>query len=643
MQEGEAAEARDFFVSYTSADRAWAEWIAWQLKQAGSSVVLQAWDMLAGGDFVHEMQRATTTATRTIAVMSPAYLTSQFGEAEWRVAFANDPSGEKRQLVPVRVAEVKPPGLLATKIYIDLVGKDRDAARRALLDGIQGQPAVAPTTEPPFPGGQAAAVEVFASAAQEPRFPTALPPVWNVPYLRNPAFTGRQALLESLAANLGGVTTTAITQAIAGLGGVGKSSLAVEYAYRHHTRFDVVWWVRAEKPVTLLADYTALASQLRLPEAAADQTDPAALVAAVRRWMARHDRWLLVLDNATRPEEVTELLPAGGGGQVLITSRWMAWGEWATPLRLEVLTREEAVAFLHTRTGSQDQQAAAELAELLGDLPLALAEAAAYIEQTQVSLAEYVQLARDRAVELFDLGRPAQLAGAQRRVATVWSLSLEQVRQEAPAVDALLHLCAFLAPDEIPRNLPREHHQVLPKELDKLVGDALAYNNALGVLGRYSLAVVTADTLSLHRLVQAVLRARLSGDQERRWTEAAIGLLEAGFPTEPSDVVSWPVFRQLLPHVLAAADHAERLAVAGEATGWLLSWASGYLRERGQPRQARPIAERALTVTQATFPPDDLEVGERHDELGRVLQDLADLEGARREYERVHAGSTSGR
>ena len=110
---------------------------------------------------MHEMQRATTTAGRTIAVLSPAYLSSQFGEAEWRVAFANDPSGEKRLLIPVRVAEVDPPGLLATKIYIDLVGKDRDHARRALLDGLQDQPAVVPTTEPAFPGGQTAAVEVF--------------------------------------------------------------------------------------------------------------------------------------------------------------------------------------------------------------------------------------------------------------------------------------------------------------------------------------------------------------------------------------------------------------------------------------------------------------------------------------------------
>ena len=138
----------DFFISYTSSDRAWAEWIAWQLKEAGASLVLQAWDMVPGRDFVHEMQKATTTAKRTLAVLSPAYFTSQFGQAEWRVAFASDPDGEKGRLVPVRVVDFAPEGLLATRIYIDLVGKDRQTARSELLDGVKGRPATVPTTRP---------------------------------------------------------------------------------------------------------------------------------------------------------------------------------------------------------------------------------------------------------------------------------------------------------------------------------------------------------------------------------------------------------------------------------------------------------------------------------------------------------------
>jgi hypothetical protein len=343
------------------------------------------------------------------------------------------------------VVDFVPEGLLATRIYIDLVGKDRQRARAALLDGVKAQPTSVPTEEPAFPGEQPAAVEVFAPAQEEPRLPSALHPVWKVPYPRNWAFTGRQELLEELSAGLGGGTATAITQAIAGLGGVGKTSLAVEFAYRQRGAFDVVWWVRAEEPATLTSDFTALAGALNLPEQT--QTDPAVVVAALHRWLADHGRWLLVFDNVTRPEDVASLLPQGGTGQVLVTSRWAAWGEWAEPLRLEVLTRDEAVAFVRKRTGSSDEEMAAALAEALRDLPLALAEATAYIEETQVGLEGYLQLVQERAVELFGLDQPV---GAERRVATVWSLSLERVREEAPAAEAFLQLCAFLAPDDIP-------------------------------------------------------------------------------------------------------------------------------------------------------------------------------------------------
>jgi hypothetical protein len=183
-----------------------------------------------------------------------------------------------------------------------------------------------------------------------------------------------------------------------------------------------------------------------------------------------------------------------------------------------VLSRDEAVAFVRKRTSTSDDQAAAALAEALGDLPLALAEAAAYIEETQVGLEEYLQLVQERAVELFGLRQPA---GAERRVATVWSLSLERVQEEAPAAEALLQLCAFLAPDNVPRSLPREHAALLPEELGQLARDLLAYNNALGVLGRYSLATVSPATLGLHRLVQAVIRARL-GDREGHWAQIAV-------------------------------------------------------------------------------------------------------------------------
>jgi TIR domain/NB-ARC domain len=563
-------QGRDFFISHTAVNRPWAEWIAVQLEAAGYTTVLQAWDFRPGSDFLHEMQQDTSTAGRTIAVLSSAYFGSKFGETEWRAAFVKDPTGEAGLLVPVRVQPCEPPGLLASRVYIDLVDTDELEARPRLLAGVD-QSGARPT-KVPFPGGPGGA-----AVGESRRFPGLGPAVSNLP-ARNPNFSGRGELLERLHASLQAGSAAAVVPrgAVHGLGGVGKTELALEYAHRYRSDYDVMWWIAAELPTSVTADLAALAQELGI-EQSADQVE---MVAMLFKKLRGRQRWLLVYDNAERPERLAGLLPPGGGGQVLVTSRWSAWGGQATPLRVNVLAREESIAFLRKRTGSEDHTALDALAELLGDLPLALEEAAAYLEETGVDLDEYLELVRGRARELFGLDRPpADEHGDQRRVATVWSLSLERVHQEAPAAEALLCLCAFLAPD-IPRGLPREQPQVLPEDLSQAVLDPLAYNRMLAAVGRYSLATVTPTTVSVHRLVQAVIQARV-GEEGERWAEVAVGLLRESFPVKSWKAATWPTCERLLPHVLAVAGHAERLGVAREQAGWLLSRVSAYLRGRG--------------------------------------------------------------
>ena len=382
----------DFFISYNKADISWAEWITWQLKDAGYTTVLQAWDFRPGSNFVLEMNQAASETKRTIAVLSPDYLNALCTQPEWAAAFAQDPTGEKGTLLPVRVQKCNLKGLFTPIIYIDLVNLDETAARDTLLQGINREP-ILPSGEPAFPGGSTS------SMAEKPRFPGALPPTWNVPHNRNPNFTGREEHLASLKMSLSSGKPAALTQAIHGLGGVGKTQLALEYAFRNLAEYDIVWWVSSKERATLAAGYASLADALDLPEKEA--ADQELIVQAVKHWLEQHPKWLLVFDNVTDPADVRNYIPHGQMGHVLITSRNANWRGTATPLNAKVLERSESVDFLLKRTGYTDREVADALAEALGDLPLALEQASAYIEQTSMSLEAYRKLFQSRREDLW--------------------------------------------------------------------------------------------------------------------------------------------------------------------------------------------------------------------------------------------------
>ena len=632
------AGERDFFVSYTQADRAWAEWLAWELEAAGYTTVLQAWDMPAGTAFVHAMDQAVQHARHTLLVLSPAYLRSEMAEAEWRPGFKADPSGTQRRLLPVRIEACEPAGLLADRVWIDLAGTDEASARARLREEIQralrgpGRPA----TPPRFPHAPA-------GAAERPRFPTALPPVWNLPLQRNPDFTGRQRELAALAAALEPGETAAVTQVLQGAGGVGKTTLAVEYAYQQRGRFDAVWWVRAEQPATLVGDLAELGAALGLAEAG--QPDQQLTVEAVRRWLADHDRWLLVLDNALAPEgpsglraplgRLVDLLPQVVHGQVLVTSRDARWEHHAALAELEVFTPEEAVAFLLARAGSGEKAAAEEVAELLGLLPLALEQAGAYARETRISLAAYQARLAQAPGKLLGRGAPRDRDPADT-VATTWQLSLDQLGA-VPGATALLELCAFLAPDDVPRALLDRLGGLaeLSAGLAVLAEDALALDEAVGGLRRFGLLKASAEVVAVHRLVQQVTRDRLSPERQRQLVAVALRLLQAAFPEAHTDPDAWPAYAQLLPHALAVIGHAEALDVDPERVAGLLNDAGLYLWDRAEYTQARVLHERALAIREARLGADHPDTAQSLHDLASALATHHDLDGARTLFERA--------
>jgi tetratricopeptide (TPR) repeat protein len=291
------------------------------------------------------------------------------------------------------------------------------------------------------------------------------------------------------------------------------------------------------------------------------------------------------------------------------------------------------VALLCARSGGHDP-ASDELAETLGDLPLALEQAAAYMEQTHTSVLDYLELLGERAGELLELG---ELTDHPDTVASTWALSLTRAQVEAPSAQALLALCAFLAPDDIPRTLPTDHAQLLPESLQQIAADRLAYDRLVGALGRYSLLTATQDTLAVHRLVQVWVRATLDPPAQRLWAAVAVQLVWAAFPSDTNDPATFPACARLLPHALAATDHASRLATDPEATAGLLTRVGSYLWRRVEPGQARQLFERALAILEARLGPDHPDVARSLNNIGNALRARGELPAARSHYERAQA------
>jgi tetratricopeptide (TPR) repeat protein len=601
------------FVSYTDSDKGWAEWIAWQIEAAGYPVELQAWDFHPGQHFIERMNQALERAHRVVAVLSDAYVAAPYAAEEWWAALLRG-RGEPARLLPVRVQPCTLPPLLQGRIFVDLVAVDEaEAASRlrqglaASLEGARSKPPAAPL----FPGGQ-------------PSFPGTGPAISNLPP-RNPNFTGRAELLDALAERLGTDGATSLVAAH-GLGGVGKTQLALEYAHRHAHEYDLAWWVLADAAPSIVAGLGELAPRLGL----ADEPDLEATAARVVEALGRRSGWLLVFDNAEDPSAVDRFRPGGSGGHVLVTSRNPAFGQLGARVDVEVMAAQEAVAFLLARSGDGDRAAARELADELGGLPLALAQAAAYCEQTSLDLAGYLARFRARRGELLTRGTPADYPWT---VATTWRLNLDRVEATVPAAAELLRLCAFLAPDAIPLELLAAAPAVLPTALARVATDDLAIDELVAALHRFSLVRRDRSGLAVHRLVQVVVRDSLTTGQASQWAGRAVRLVLSALPGDAQDPGNWPRYAALLAHAQTAAGHTHARTAAPDTTAMLLCQVGGYLQSRAEPAAARAAVEQALAITApAAGPAHPLAAAAMH-LLGLVVRDLGDLDGARRRLE----------
>ena len=571
-------DRKDFFVSHAGADRAWAEWVAWQLIDAEYTVELDVWDWPVGRNFVTAMSDALDRCDRVVALLSTAYVDrSRYTTEEWAASQVHLPGVEGNPLVPVRVEDMPVaniPALLRPLISYDLFGVDAVEARRVLLAAVKGPER--PGGEPVFPGrGRPGGLRELGGSG--PRLPGSLPRIWNVP-ARNPGFTGRDGLLVEVRKRLL-AGDRAVVQALHGMGGVGKTQLAMEYAYRFAGAYELAWWIDSEQAALIGDQFAALGAALHCIKADAGME---AVRAAVLAELRQGGRWLLVFDNAETPGDLRGWLP-GGGGHVLITSRERRWTAIAAPVEVDVLARAESAAILQNQVPAVSVADADRLADALGDLPLAVAQAAGFMAETGVAAAEYLDLLRTRAAGLLAENIPDFYP---RSLVAATQLITDRLADEDRAAAALASLCAFLAPEPIPEDLFITGAAELPTSLAARVADPLAWRQTLAHLARQSLARIDQRGLQLHRLTQAILRDRLTPEQATATRRCTESILAASDPADPGNPVTWPRWARLIPHLIAA----DLATTQNPGLRWMACNACQYLLCRGDTRTGHDLA-----------------------------------------------------
>ncbi|MEV0739608.1 FxSxx-COOH system tetratricopeptide repeat protein [Streptomyces sp. NPDC050549] len=379
----------------------------------------------------------------------------------------------------------------------------------------------------------------------------------NVP-LRNTSFVGRMGLLQAVEEQLSAQDTAAVLpHALHGMGGVGKSQLALEYIYRHQQDYKVVCWIPAERESLILTALANLAARLRLVPAVQDggsalaaNTAVPAVLEALRSGV--YDNWLLIFDNAENVDVVRGYFPTNGPGKIIVTSRNREWERVATPLPVNVFEREESIELLQKRSPDLSQADAGRLAAALGDLPLAVEQAGAWRAVTGMLVEEYLDLLNQRSPEILDLD-PAP--DYPLTVAAAWDISLERIRENSPGSRELLDICAWMAPEPVPLSMLRKSRGIdITPDVDPILRESIKLGRAIRDLTQFSLVKLDlrSDTLQMHRLLQNVLLAKQGPEERERMRNAAHQLLSAAKPGHFASSQEWPAYQALLPHVLSS-------------------------------------------------------------------------------------------
>ncbi len=609
-------------------------------------------NIAAGLEWMRERAEQLNAATLIALLISPDYLNSEYiYSTEMSKAMQRHEDGTAR-ILPIFLRPTYwegTPFAKLTALPSDArpltAWDDRDRAFVNITTGIslvlkeiQAQSALSPEQPASTPSSQPAPTHLF-----------------TVPFRRDPFFTGREEILARLHSLLAANQPTALTQppAISGLGGIGKTQTAIEYAHQHRDDYSHILWIHSATQQEIISDFLQLAATLNLPEKNAP--DQNLIVNAVKRWLETTPGWLLIFDNADDLELAAQYLPAQSRshpehpGRILLTTRAQTPGGIAQKIDLKTLASEEGALLLLRRASllapnapikqasPNDLTTARQIASELDGLPLALNQAGGYIEEKQCGLAKYLELYRTHGVELLKRrGKQANLFGHPDPVATTWRLSFQNIESANPASAELLRLCAFLSPDAIPEEIFSEGAEDLGPILEPIAADPLALNDAISELLKYSL--VRRDpieqTLTIHRLVQVVLVDEMDEKTKRLWAERCIKAVSNALPYLEFEASS--EYERLLPQAQTCTALIEQWDFSFEEAALLLSNVGVYLNERhGQLREVEALYRRASETYERVLGAEHPDTLTTLNNLAGLYQDQGKYEEAQELYERV--------
>jgi tetratricopeptide (TPR) repeat protein len=459
---------------------------------------------------------------------------------------------------------------------------------------------------------------------------------WNVPHTRNPHFTGRSEELQKLREQLveSGTAGLSQVQAISGLGGIGKTQTALEYAHRHRQDYSAVFWVQADTDGQTRSGFVNIARNLNLPQK--DEADQNVIVNAAKYWLDTHSDWLLIFDNADDPKIVQDYLPQESNGHILVTSRAQDFSSLGIdePVFLNKLKPEEAVQFLLESTGRRldhpEKPDAEKLAKELDFLPLALEQAAAYIKKLNCSFTAYLSRYAKQKIDWLEKGKVR--TSYPTSIAKTWALNFEKVQEESRASAALLQISAFLSPDNIPIELIIIGQEELGTEISEFLSgeiDEITIAELFNPLTSYSLVQVDGElfTFSIHRLVQEVLKAKMDSEQKTEYVKKVVRALRKSFP-----VVDYDTWQQCERQIIQVEFVETELALIWlleiEEAGNLFNQAGYYLYQCGQFSRSEPLYIRSLMIWEKVL-------GSEHPDVAASLNNLALLYYSQGKYEQA--------